>query len=329
MKTYVLLCLAAAVLFVYQPLTGTEKEDILRKEQKIYEIEKQILEFETQKKSITERSESLALEVQALKKEISDDITPWERFKLEDKLKQSQELSGKIKLLNRNIEKTKDSYKTSLQEIISLYNEDIKTSAKQHKENKKDDSTAVQVLEELYKKRAEWKMKIEDEVFNSIVFVDIDISPFDGPREIDEIADMLMDNYEGLQKTILFLEKKRDDLIEEKEVREAVGEFVEEIILFEEREKGLEAFNSNLDKVGSFSWANTRKQQFSITRNDLFRLFDKYDTGIDDELKNGDINSLINKYNTIIDKLKITSEETKQKAQGYYKMADGLREENN
>ncbi|MCK4966739.1 hypothetical protein KAS50_06895 [bacterium] len=329
MKTYVLLCLAAAVLFVYQPLAGTEKEDILRKEQKIYEIEKQILEFETQKKSITERSESLALEVQALKKEISDDITPWERFKLEDKLKQSQELSGKIKLLNRNIEKTKDSYKTSLQEIISLYNEDIKTSAKQHKENKKDDSTAVQVLEELYKKRAEWKMKIEDEVFNSIVFVDIDISPFDGPREIDEIADMLMDNYEGLQKTILFLEKKRDDLIEEKEVREAVGEFVEEIILFEEREKGLEAFNSNLDKVGSFSWANTRKQQFSITRSDLFRLFDKYDTGIDDELKNGDINSLISKYNTIIDKLKIKSEETKQKAQGYYKMADGLRDENN
>ena len=328
MRTYVLLCLAA-VFFVHQPLAGVEKEDILKKEQEIYENEKQILKLETQKKAITKRSESLALEVQALKKEISGDITPWERYKLEDKLKQSQELSDQVKVLNRDIEKTKDSYKTSLQEIISLYNEEIKTGAKQHKENKTDDSTTVQVLEVLYKKRAEWKMKIEDEVFNSIVFVDIDISPFDGHKEIDEIADMLMDNHEGLQKTILFLEKKRDELIEEKEVREAVGEFVEEIILFEEREKGLEAFNSNLDKVGSFSWANTRKQQFSITRNDLFRLFDKYDTGIDDELKNGDINSLINKYNTIIDKLKIKSEETKQKAQGYYKMADGLREENN
>ena len=329
MKTYVLLCLTAAVLFVYQPLTGAEKENILKKEPEIYEIEKQILKFETQKKSITKRSESLALEIQALKKSIPDDITPWERFKLEDKLKQSQELSDKIKLLNRNIEKTKDSYKTSLREIISLYNEEIKTGAKRHKENKGDDSTAVQVLEELYKKRAEWKMKIEDEVFNSIVFVDIDISPFDGPREIDEIADILMDNYEGLQKTILLLEKKRDDLIEEKEVREAVGEFVEEIILFEEREKGLETFDSNLNKAGSLSWANTRKQQFSITRSDLFRLFDKYDTGIDDKLKNGDINSLINKYNTIIDKLKIKSEETKQKAQGYYKMANTLREGKN
>src|SRR3989339_1474262 len=224
----IILYLILGISFLYQISYGFEETNIRKKEIETYNIEQLILELEAKKKTITNTSEALVMEIKELKKNLYDNTSPWEQMKLENKLKRSQKLSEEINALNRDIEKAKDSYKNFVKEVIEIYNKEIKANTKRFKESKKTNNEIVQVLEELYKKRAEWKMKIEDEIFDSIVLIDIDISPYDGPKEINEIADILMDNYEELHKLIKLLERKKDELMEEREIRKAIGEFVEE-----------------------------------------------------------------------------------------------------
>ena len=85
MKRYII-CLCLIMGIIYQPVLGIEEEKIVKKEQEIFEIEEWLLKLDAQKKSITEESEALAIEVKELKEKVSNDVTPWERFRLEDKL---------------------------------------------------------------------------------------------------------------------------------------------------------------------------------------------------------------------------------------------------
>lgn len=337
MKKYLVFIIIIVGNFIFNEKISYSREDkIVEKENEINVVEKTLFELQGKNRSLIKDSEILAKEIKELKVKISEDESIWDRRRLEEKLKQSQELSDEIKSLNRKIENVRNQYKDELKEAVKLYNEKIKTEVKNMKKSK--DEKALQKLKELYDKRSEWRAKIEDEIFYSVFLVDIEINPLDGPKELTEKGDILMDITEDLRRNIETLQKKKEELQEENEIRTEIGEFIEEIYLFEEREKGLVASDLNelglrddLYDYGKEAYSNVlgdgSESNFGVEigRDYLFRLFEEYKMFKEDEFSDESIDDLIQKYSEIISRLKTKSEEIKQKAEMFYKRAGELK----
>ncbi|NVM02395.1 MAG: hypothetical protein HWN67_08660 [Candidatus Helarchaeota archaeon] len=341
MKKYLVFIFIIIGSFIFNEKISCSQEDkIVKNENEINTIEKTLFELQGKNRLLIKDSEILAEEINELKVKISKDESIWDRHRLEEKLKQSQELSDEIKSLNRKIENVRNQYRNKLKEVVKLYNEKIKTEVKNMKKTK--DENALQKLKELYDKRSEWRAKIEDEIFYSVFLVDVEINPLDGPEELTEKGDILMDIAEDLRRNMEALQKIKEELQEENEIRTEIGEFIEEIYLFEEREKGLVA--SDLNKSGksglrdelydfkrqSYSnWLNVGEGpgsnfEVEIGRDYLFRLFEEYKMFKEDEFSDESIDDLIQKYSEIISRLKTKFKETKQKAEMFYNKAEEL-----
>ncbi len=324
------------ILAFYEKVFSFQENKISNKENEINLIEKKLFAFQREYTPLISDSEKLAKEIEGLK--ISKNKTIWHRYRLEEKLKRSQELSDRIKVLNRNIEEVRNQYKKALKEIIELYNKKIKIAVNDLKKQEIKGEKALRIVKELYDEKSAWQMKIEDEIFNSVIIVEVELNPLDGPDEISEKADILMDIAEDLRKNLTILKKKKDELVEEKEIRAEMGEFVKEIYLFGEKEKGFEGtslskqsgestydeFYNNLN-LNNFSsmWGN--RNQNETGRDYLFRLFKEYEIFKDDKFSYKTVDNLVEKYNEIISKLENKAIEIEDKAERYYQIAEDLK----
>jgi hypothetical protein len=195
--------------------------------------------------SFQKQADELAAEVARLKGSLAERFSRLEQYRLEGTLSRSQAVADSIDMLNNSISAYTDkltalsiqatAYYTSVLDSMTLELKDIR--------DRKLRREIMEKIERLQEERAilarfstaAGVRKPREAGFSlSQLAQAVQVLPQDSPEEIREKADFLTDMAARWSRTLAKLEKNIERLSEEKAIRMRLGEFAQEISLFDE-----------------------------------------------------------------------------------------------
>ena len=195
--------------------------------------------------SFQKQADELAAEVARLKESLAERFSRVEQYRLEGTLSRSQAVADSIDMLNHSISTYTDkltarsiqatAYYTSVLDSITLELKDIRAR-----------ELRLEVMEKIERLQAERAVlarfstaagvrKPREAGFSlSQLAQVVQVLPQDSPEDIREKADFLTDMAARWSRTLTKLEKSIERLSEESSIRMRLGEFAQEISLFDE-----------------------------------------------------------------------------------------------
>ena len=236
-----------------------------------------------------------------MKRDAEDGQRPWERYQLDQLLKNAQAFSTQLKErrdVSKNAEK---QFGNALETILHRYDQLVQGATL--------DWQALggrangERLHHLIALRKVWRNKLPVRGFGNLVIVDVDVLETDGPVEVREKADLLWDMAEHLEHEAARLEARKQEFFEEIRLRKEVAEFLEEVALFEPRERGVSGPVAN--QPGALGRpVVTDGAVASLNTEHLFRLIDNYELLTGFGITSEDIPALVNRYDVLITTLR-------------------------
>ncbi|MCL5019803.1 MAG: hypothetical protein M1426_04960 [Patescibacteria group bacterium] len=306
-----------------------QSQKISQLEQQASVIETELTELLKIKRQLEQESDSLAKELSTLRMGPSSTLGILDRYKLEEKLKDSQTLSRKLQGCEKELTKARDRYREAAEELIVLYNREIKTIIESI--NKKSDKSESTYLQSLYDKRNKWREKIPERSSVSLILFDVTIDSLDSPRRVREKADLVKDMEEDVRSKVKLLEKRLSELKEEKKVRDKMGDFLQEITLFTDRERGRAGNEKSIEQGETFKdFVSTKgteesvrsNESSAISRDQSFRFWQNVENLDPSSLSQENIEQLITGYSKVIEQLRKRAEDLHGQAQSFYKRAE-------
>jgi len=194
--------------------------------------------------SLRQQADELASEVARLKESLAGRFSRLEQYRLEGALRRSQVVADSIDLLNRTVSACTDelaarslqatAYYTSVLDSLTLELKDIR--------NKKLRGEVIKKIERLQAERAALARystaaragKPSEAGFSLSQLVQaVLVLPQDSPEEIREKADFLTDIAARWSRTLAEVEKNIERLSDERAIKRRLGEFAQEISLFD------------------------------------------------------------------------------------------------
>lgn len=306
-----------------------QTQKTIKLEQQASLIEAELTELLQKKRQLEQESDSLAKELSTLRMGPTSTLGILDRYKLEEKLKDSQTLSRDLQSCEKELTKARERYREAAEELIMLYNREIKTIIERI--NTKSDKSESAYLQSLYDKRNKWREKIPERSSGSLILFDVTIDSLDSPRRVREKADLVKDMEEDVRSKVKLLEKRLSELKEEKKIRDKMGDFLQEITMFTDRERGRApgTARSSERQASSEDFFTRGKELYSrtdlvgsISREQSFRFWQSVENLDPASLSQENIDQLITGYSKIIDQLKKRAEDFHQQAQSFYKRAE-------
>ncbi len=322
--------LAVTVIFSYAALEAADP-DISQLEGRAAQVEKRLAGLLKEKRDLETRSESLAEEIADLKMKSGDGLSIFNRYRLDAKLRESKEMADKLQECESEINAARKDYRELAVSLDRLYTKSINDLLAQFGQTITNDMAGK--LSELYSLRNSWREKVPERSTGALILFDVQLDSLDGPREIREKADLVRDMEEEVRTKRQLLEKKVNDLKDEKKIREKMGDFLQEVTLFGDRERGRrddQTLSENIPAIADialegadrFSKLDGLSSSQTVTRDQVFRFWETVETLDPANLSSQNIDQIIGQYQKIIDQLAAKADELHNKAQSFYKKSE-------
>ena len=299
-------------------------------EQQAKRVETELAGLLKERRQMESQSDSLAKDLAGLKSGSGGGTGIFSRYKLEAKLKESQKLSGRLQECESMISKARIEYGKLAVTLEKQYSNEINNVLKNM--NRAEDKALSDYLHKLYSQRNIWREKVPERSSGALILFKVTLDSMDGSREIEEKADLLKDMEEEVRVKHGQMLKKVSDLREEKKIREKMGDFLQEISLFGDRERGRSggADDSKRSSDNIEMLIGSSVEQFldsgpggsaTAARDQTFRFWETIETLDPANISSENINQIIDQYLRIIELLGRKAEELNENAAVFYKKA--------
>ena len=194
--------------------------------------------------SLNRSAEELAGEVSRLKSSQARDYSALEQYRLEAALRRSQAVAARLDSLNARIGSLGEEFAGRKRSVLSLIDRELGTLAGRLESSPGDSlrSAATARIESLRRLRAQVSsLQVEKPRAEGLavglpidrLLEQIRVTPADSPEEIQEKADFLADVARRWRKSLEDVERSIGRLADEREMRRRLGEFTQELSLFD------------------------------------------------------------------------------------------------
>jgi hypothetical protein len=205
----------------------------------VHEYKKSIIKTQLEIKQWIESKNSLVQEYDSNVIRISElkqkkEIGFFERVQLKKLLKDSEDLSQQIVLIDKQITNKQESNFTLIDKMIPLMEYEIKQTLKnlEKQDRESDDRTQyIQNLQSMINEKLEFQSFIAEPLRAYIK--DVKFQRGEEPETLIEKSDFLMDQADKLQRYIAQIETKIDLLETENEIKKLARKFIDDIYSFD------------------------------------------------------------------------------------------------
>ncbi len=230
MIRYILITL---ILFGNSLIYAQEINEQLLKQQE-QNLASQIQIAIVEKSKLMQQGDSLATVIQDLKKKPNLNI--FQRQKLEDLLKFSQQLEQKIFEIDQKMSLLDHDHQFALKKLIDYYDSEIEKIVDQQKIRslpEDQQKSEYQKLVALKIDRDKYLKKIKSNLINIPMDREIQIHVTDSYQAIKQKADLLKDQENKIRKQLKAVEKKVADLENERKLRNRMNELISDTYLLD------------------------------------------------------------------------------------------------
>jgi len=217
-----ILLLSAAMLY---------SQDFNSLQQKEQQLSAQIESLQSEKSKFLHQSDSLAVLIQQLKSK--QDLNIFQRRRLEQMLKSSQELDQKITEIDQKIDKLDRDHQAILGELISWYDGEIAKMVDSGQGKKLSQSQADK-LSQWNLERNEYLKQVKQNHIQFQTSKPIQIDESDSYQTIKQKADLVKDQEDKARKQIKLVDKRVKELQSELKLRSRMNELIADTYLMDQ-----------------------------------------------------------------------------------------------
>lgn len=214
------------------------QDSIRALESQFAEIDSAISDLENKKNILNGELQQKAAQISELKSK--SHLSYFQRQKLENLLKESQDLSIRMTNLDSEIRKMNQELVKTGNELSSAYDIEIKKSLKNLETRNLSQEyrkTILQNVEVLRRKKETIKNRTGPEDTIEIRVSKLRIEPDDTPKQIKQKADLLKDQEDKFRRLASRLRFQKEELTKELDLRNRIGELVTDLALFDQQEE--------------------------------------------------------------------------------------------
>ncbi len=192
--------------------------------------------LQIEKSRLLHQSDSLAALIQQLKSK--QDLNMFQRRRLEQLLKSSQELDQKILAIGQQLDKTDREHQAVLQELVAWYDAQIARSMDVGQDKKLSQEQAER-LANWQRERNDYLTRVKSEPLQRQITRPIQIDPSDSYVTIKQKADLVKDQEDKARKQIALVEKRVKELQAELRLRSRMNELIADTYLMDQPKEKL------------------------------------------------------------------------------------------
>ncbi|MFQ5676256.1 MAG: hypothetical protein ACE5G1_10195 [bacterium] len=221
------------------PIGLNAQENSMRAvEQQFHEVESKLVALADERNEFKTILEKKAGEIQKLQNKTN--LNYFQRQKLEGLLKDSQDLSTKIRSVDAKLTANNKKLKDLGRKLLEIYEFEIRKSlanletkelAQSHRK------TILKNIERLRRKKETVKRQINRKSPPEIRLSPLTIEPDDTPKQIEQKADLLKDQEDKFRALADKLAQQRKDLKKELNLRNRIDDLVADLALFDQQEE--------------------------------------------------------------------------------------------
>lgn len=219
------------ILLLNSCLLYSQQLDINSFQQQEQQLSTQTESLQIEKSNFLHQSDSLAALIQQLKSK--QDLNIFQRRRLEQLLKSSQELDQNITEVDQKIDKLDRDHQTVLGELISWYDGQIAKMVDSG-QGKKLSQSQVEQLSKWNLERNEYLKKVKQNQIHLQLSKPIEIEQSDSYQTIKQKADFVKDQEDKARKQLTFVDKRVKELKQELKLRNRMNELIADTYLMDQ-----------------------------------------------------------------------------------------------
>ncbi len=221
-----------SVLSQEKPISAFGSFTVLEYKKSVLRTHSEILILVQSRDILARDYDSNVTQISVLKKQ--KDLGFFDRVQLKKILKDSEDLSQQIVLIDRQIISKQESIRTLIDKMIPLMEYEIRQTLKsieQEDQNSGDRPLYIQNLQAMINEKLEYQAFTAEPIRAQIK--DIKYQRSDDPDLLLEKSDFLMDQYDKLQRYIAQIESKIEMLESENEIKKQARKFIDDVYTFD------------------------------------------------------------------------------------------------
>jgi hypothetical protein len=312
------LLLNCALLYSQQP-------DINSLQQQEQQLSAQIESLQIEKSSFLHQSDSLAVMIGQLKSK--QDLNIFQRRRLEQLLKSSQELDQNITEIDQKINKLDRDHQATLGELISWYDGQIAKMVDSG-QGKKLSQSQVEQLSEWNLERNEYLKKVKQNQIHLPLNKPIEIDQSDSYQTIKLKADLVKDQEDKARKQLTLVDKRVKELKHELKLRNRMNELIADTYLMDQPTEKFLPQNQprGANENATFSGTDKSRAPSSMTFDVVDNLLLKNDISA---ISNLDLESYIRNLQQMKVRLNQSADSLGLVADQFYQTAEKKRQDEN
>jgi chaperonin cofactor prefoldin len=201
-------------------------------EKRLERLEKKFEELSRSRRRNGNQLDQLTREIQRLKSDADRGILS--DMRLKKLLSQHLEMSRKLEKVEESVENNRKDQAVTRGHLVRAYEERM-ASLVSEMTREKDRSRALELTREFFefRKKADAYRTVPDKT-GEIAAFSIELDPLDGPREINEKADLMRDRIARLEGIVKQIDRQIERLKKQAELAREMRQMIEEGNLFEE-----------------------------------------------------------------------------------------------
>ncbi|MCI0493641.1 hypothetical protein L0Z72_01430 [candidate division KSB1 bacterium] len=314
------------LIFLNSALLYSQQPDIDLAKQNEKQLSVHIASLQIEKSNLLHQSDSLAALIQQLKSK--QDLNIFQRRRLEQLLKSSQELDQNITEIDQNIDKLDREHQTVLNELISWYDVKIAKMVNSGQGKKLSQSQAEQ-LSRWHLERNEYLKKVKQNQIRLQFSKAIEIEQLDSYQTIKQKADLVKDQEDKARKQIKLVDKRVKELQGELKLRNRMNELIADTYLMDQPTEKLLPQNQPRGANDNASYSETDKSvraQSSGSFDIVDNLLLKSDVS---GISNLDLESHIRNLQQMKTRLSQSADSLRTVADQFYQAAEKKRQDDN
>lgn len=219
------------ILFLNSTLLYSQQPDIDLAKQNERQLAAQLELLQSEKGKYLHQSDSLAALIQQLKSK--QDLNIFQRRRLEQLLKSSQELDQNILALDQKIDQTDREHQAVLRELVAWYDAQM-AQLMDSRQGKKLAQAQLDRLANWQLERNEYASKIKQYRIQHQIRRPIQIGDSDSYQTIRQKADLVKDQEDKARKQIMIVDKRVKELQSELKLRSRMNELIADTYLMDQ-----------------------------------------------------------------------------------------------
>ncbi|HEX9970913.1 MAG TPA: hypothetical protein VGD14_02475 [bacterium] len=311
------------ILFLNCAVLYSQQIDITSLEQKEQQLSGQLESLQIEKSKFLHQSDSLAVLIQQLKSK--ENLNIFQRRRLEQLLKSSQQINQNINEVDQQMEKTDRDHQAVLQQLISWYDENIGRMVSSDQTKKLSQSQAQQ-LSEWKAERNQYLKKIRQNQIMFQISKPIAIEESDSYQTVNQKADLVKDQEDKVRRQVKLVDKRVTELQRELKLRNRMNELIADTYLMDQPTEKLLPQNQpkGANDNAAFSETDKRNAQSGTSFDIVDNLLLKTDVS---GISNLDLESYIRNLQQMKMRLNQSADSLRTVADQFYQAADKKRQD--